>query len=756
MLSVVVVSISYYSKYNSLIDEFENTAMSKEFLLREHIRMSSNFIKSMMIHGNTFFEHGSSSDSEFYGLLKYDPKSDSFSMDAAEGTPQEKAVGNITGLGEIPESGKVRDELNLALEYNKFFGSYYEKFPEVAWLYYTSENNFVNMYPWISSKDFTFSEKLKTVEFYKIANPLHNPFRRIVWSPAYIDEAGKGTMITLSAPIYDKDNFKGVVSLDLTTAWLAKIIAADYEGYLIEDTNSILSVSHSSISNVSDSELDALMKIPAKDFEKLKKLKLNKVQILDGYYIYLASFSEAPWKLFYIVPMWLVAGKAAASALPILLISVFLIISMNQIEKRKKSEALLKREKELLETTFFSIAEGIIVTDKTGRITLMNAVAEKYTGWTKEEALGRDFHEVYNNINIETRERRYNPVAHVLETGKNIRSDRYISLISRDGSESYILGSAAGIISDAGELSGVVVSFRDITKEYEQEREIAEFLNINLDMLCVVDTDGKFHKVNKRFEEILGYNTEELEGRSILSLVHKDDTMFMLNVYRELLENKTVSAFTARCRCKCGSERYIEWHAQIGSGKYIYSSARDVTEKRVLEERLRMSATKDELTSLYNRHFFESIIAQQTDRADITGEAISIALIDLDQFKQVNDTWGHPAGDELLKSTAQTIERTLRKSDILARFGGEEFIVLMPKTSIEGAVAASEKIRSAIEIHMHPTMGKQTASIGVAERAESEAFSSWYARVDEALYRAKHGGRNCVVVAREPDREYHS
>ena len=741
------MSISYYSKYNSLINEFENTAMSKEFLLREHIRMSSNFIKSMMIHGNTFFENGSSSDSEFYSLLKYNPKANSYNMDSAKVTTQEKELGNITGLGKIPEAGVVRNELNLALQYNKFFSSYYEKFPEVAWLYYTSENNFINMYPWISSKDFTFSEKLKTVEFYKIANPLHNPFRKIVWTPAYIDEAGKGTMITLSAPIYDMDNFKGVISLDLTTDWLAKIIASDYEGYLIEDTNSILSVSHSRISNDSDSELDALMKIPAKDFEKLKKLKLSEVQILDGYYIYLASFSEAPWKLFYIVPVWQIAGKAAASALPILLISVFLIISMNQIEKRKKSEALLKREKELLETTFFSIAEGIIVTDKSGRITLMNAIAEKYTGWTKAEACGREFHEVYNNINIETRERRYNPVAHVLETGKNIRSDRYIGLISRDGSESYILGSAAGIISDAGELSGVVVSFRDITKEYEQEREIAGFLNINLDMLCVVDMDGKFHKANKRFEEMLGYRTEEMEGKSVLSLVHEEDKMLMLSAHRELLEKKTVSAFTARCRCKDGSYKYIEWHAQIGSGKYIYSSARDVTDKRVLEERLRTSATKDELTRLYNRNFFESIIKNKLEMADISDEAISIALIDLDHFKQVNDTWGHPAGDELLKSTAQTIERNLRKSDILVRFGGEEFIVLMPNTSIDGAMAASEKIRFAIEGCIHPTIGKQTASIGVAERLESEAFSNWYARVDEALYRAKHSGRNRVVAA---------
>jgi diguanylate cyclase (GGDEF)-like protein len=124
-------------------------------------------------------------------------------------------------------------------------------------------------------------------------------------------------------------------------------------------------------------------------------------------------------------------------------------------------------------------------------------------------------------------------------------------------------------------------------------------------------------------------------------------------------------------------------------------------------------------------------------------------LLDLDHFKNVNDTWGHPVGDELLKLTSRTMEETKRNSDILIRFGGEEFIVLMPHTSIEGAAAAAEKIRAEIERNSHPVTGVQTVSIGVVERMKSESFRLWYKRTDDALYRAKESGRNRVVVADE-------
>jgi diguanylate cyclase (GGDEF)-like protein/PAS domain S-box-containing protein len=277
--------------------------------------------------------------------------------------------------------------------------------------------------------------------------------------------------------------------------------------------------------------------------------------------------------------------------------------------------------------------------------------------------------------------------------------------------------------------------------------EFKSFLDVNIDILCVSDIEGNFYKVNKKFEEILGYRADEVEGKNFVLFVHEEDIPATLEAIKEFKKKNVLIHFTNRYRCKDGSYKHIDWYSQSGSGKYVYSSARDVTDKKISEEKLKNMAVKDELTGLYNRHYFDIVISEEMERADRNKETLSMLLLDLDHFKKVNDTWGHPVGDELLRLTAETMGNNKRKSDILFRFGGEEFILLMPHTSIEGAAVVAENLRAAIEKNNHPVTGVQTVSIGAAERIKSEAFSSWYKRTDDALYKAKQSGRNRVVLA---------
>ena len=266
-------------------------------------------------------------------------------------------------------------------------------------------------------------------------------------------------------------------------------------------------------------------------------------------------------------------------------------------------------------------------------------------------------------------------------------------------------------------------------------------------MLCVADIDGNFHKVNKKFEETLGYKVEELEGTSVFKFLHEDDVQITLDAIKDLLDKNKITSFTNRYLCKDGSYKYIEWHSQRGIGKYTYSSARDVTEKILAKRKMEDLAVKDQLTGLYNRHFFDMIIDKEMSLSDDNNGPLSMVILDLDRFKKVNDTWGHPVGDELLKHISQTTTNTIRNSDILVRFGGEEFIILLPQTPVDKAVTVAEKIRMAIETNSHPITGKQTASFGVAQRKPNESFENWYQRLDEALYQAKETGRNRVVAA---------
>jgi diguanylate cyclase (GGDEF)-like protein/hemerythrin-like metal-binding protein len=191
--------------------------------------------------------------------------------------------------------------------------------------------------------------------------------------------------------------------------------------------------------------------------------------------------------------------------------------------------------------------------------------------------------------------------------------------------------------------------------------------------------------------------------------------------------------------------QYADEIGQLSAGVKLLETT--MAEERHLRELSELRAVTDELTGIYNRHYFDLNIGGILERADRYGETLSLVSFDLDAFKRVNDTWGHPAGDAVLAQSARLAQSLVRSSDLLFRFGGEEFLLVMPHTPAAGAFAAAEKIRQAFEEYEHPEAGVVTASFGVTERKEKESFNAWYARTDRALYAAKQSGRNRVVSA---------
>jgi diguanylate cyclase (GGDEF)-like protein len=158
----------------------------------------------------------------------------------------------------------------------------------------------------------------------------------------------------------------------------------------------------------------------------------------------------------------------------------------------------------------------------------------------------------------------------------------------------------------------------------------------------------------------------------------------------------------------------------------------------------------DSLTGLHNRRYFDLSARIEFERAHRHHFPLSVVMMDLDYFKQINDRYGHAAGDQVLIETAAVCRRDLRKSDIKARYGGEEFCLVFPETNLEGAHFLSERIRASIGgllFEFNNLKFKVTASLGVAEKEEGEdSIDTLIKRSDEALYEAKHGGRNRVVV----------
>jgi diguanylate cyclase (GGDEF)-like protein len=159
-------------------------------------------------------------------------------------------------------------------------------------------------------------------------------------------------------------------------------------------------------------------------------------------------------------------------------------------------------------------------------------------------------------------------------------------------------------------------------------------------------------------------------------------------------------------------------------------------------------ATTDVLTGTFNRRKFNELILAEIERVRRYGHPLSLLVVDIDHFKRINDTHGHEAGDEVLIVLAGLIRAGIRATDSLARWGGEEFVVLSPEVSVEEAAGLAERLRSAAGTYKYSFVGSVTASIGVAQHRVGETPDELFARADEALYRAKEGGRDRVEVAR--------
>jgi len=206
----------------------------------------------------------------------------------------------------------------------------------------------------------------------------------------------------------------------------------------------------------------------------------------------------------------------------------------------------------------------------------------------------------------------------------------------------------------------------------------------------------------------------------------------------------------------------LGWWRAAARAKALARSAEDLAQEvdhlKGSLAHLEEIASHDRLTGAWNRRRFEEASAAEMGLARRRRSPLSLILMDLDHFKRINDTYGHPAGDAVLAGAAAAFRSALRASDALFRWGGEEFIVLAPATALDGAVRLAERVRAALEATPFPVAEAMTLSAGVAEYLADESLDAWVARADGALYRAKAEGRNRVLAdhARSPKGTFQS
>lgn len=293
----------------------------------------------------------------------------------------------------------------------------------------------------------------------------------------------------------------------------------------------------------------------------------------------------------------------------------------------------------------------------------------------------------------------------------------------------------------------------------EDDDSIRELITFSLTKngFSVIDFNNPIKAIKKLSTEkvdiiISDVVMPEMDGIEFCSYVkkHYQNIFFIIVTGKDKSEEKIHGL-------NIGADEYIikpfdfkELTARIKAAERIVNTQKQLV---FLNDQLENLADTDSLTKLKNRRFFETEALKEIDRAKRYNHILSLIMIDIDKFKQINDTYGHNVGDDVLKATSRILESTMRKSDMICRYGGDEFIVLIPETSPKNTYSLSEKIRKNIEHHTLKYKDKSiafTVSVGTALKDPTAKLSlkALVEQTDKALYRSKNSGRNKTVISK--------
>ncbi len=285
----------------------------------------------------------------------------------------------------------------------------------------------------------------------------------------------------------------------------------------------------------------------------------------------------------------------------------------------------------------------------------------------------------------------------------------------------------------------------------EKQRNIQLIANTMHDGLYVMNNKGIITFVNATASEILGYPRHELLGQEAHTLFHLQEnsssSLSECPIFNVLLTNTSYTGEEV-FRRKDGSSFVAEVSSEPMFKKEKIVSAvtifRDITKRKKMEEQLFHLCNVDPLTNAFNRRYFLQILETEVQKSKRYGTQFVLAMGDIDHFKRVNDTFGHEAGDRVLKEIVASIHERIRSVDIFARWGGEEFVLLLANTSLSVAVPLVENILANIRLLDFGEVGGVTISFGVTDHHQEDTIDILLNRADKLLYEAKGAGRNCI------------
>ena len=427
----------------------------------------------------------------------------------------------------------------------------------------------------------------------------------------------------------------------------------------------------------------------------------------------------------------------------------------------RQTKSVIESSEQRLRLLLGSVSNGIWGLDKKGNTTFVNLAAANMLGYTPEELIDKPMHDTVHHSYADGTHypNEKCPMHATLVDGKpRVGIDE---VLWRKNGSSFPVDYSSHPILLQGKLEGAVVVFEDVSERKQKDEALklaSSVYQSSNDAVVVTDENNRILDVNPAFTRITGYTLEDVRGKNPnLFQSGKHDTQFYQQMWQSILDDGHWQGEV--WDLKKGGELHAKWlsisvirHSDGRIFRYVGQFS-DITEKKRKDELIWEQANFDALTSLPNRRLFSDRFRQALSSSARSGRHGALLSLDLDQFKRLNDTFGHSMGDKLLIEVAQRLSACVREEDTVARMGGDEFLVIlngMSSDQNEAAIQAeliAEKIRNELckPYQLEKTEHHSSSSIGIVLfLGHSDNPEKLLAHVDTAMYQAKSKGRNAI------------
>ncbi|MDK2867492.1 MAG: hypothetical protein PWP38_1807 [Clostridiales bacterium] len=544
---------------------------------------------------------------------------------------------SLTGILKTPVmSSQTAFEANAAIKLNAAFEKVIENTPEIKWIYYTSQNQFLNIYPFVDYDSYHVTPETFQYDFFRIISPEENPDRIQKWTKLYNDQVTGELMITISLPVYADDVYYGALSIDYTLNQLSDTLkqqSEDLENYaLFNDFGEVVAISYNSFSADTITLNTEMLKTltSSEDHEIISEKYLMKTIRVGDQPLFLTSIIDREEMQFYVL----------RQLYPIMFFVFAALIIVNLYYRAITINNQLLKSEHQFKTLFNQSPQLIVILDKHGKIIDINRFGLNFMKLKREQAIDKAFHELPCWVNPE-------------KAAADIKMQIETTIHN-------------------GAFQG----------EYKMRHHRGSLKNILYSMVPLDEYDSRMMKV-----VVLGI---------------------------------------------------------------------DVTEQKDLQYQLENMTRTDNLTQALNRRGMMTVLEQNISRTERTGSGFAILLCDIDFFKQVNDTYGHECGDEILVKLVQVMERHLRAYDHIGRWGGEEFLIVLESVDCDLGYEIADRLRVAIgtnpfrcsavsdPIFINVTIGMQYYDLSADVKQN-------IVNADTALYYGKRNGRNQTICFGKTD-----